>query len=163
MIELKRDSLVLTFPEVHPEARLEINFQRTLRIPDDGKIHYLPPGLGNFPLKHGDDFAGGVPAQWLEHGGVMLPMHQAEAMWLLFHSSYVHERRAQYPFAVKIAMEQEIYADPFDFEDWDRSISSRCFVHIANSLVWRAITGQAPPTEPPTAAAYTAAGLPREA
>jgi hypothetical protein len=276
MIELKRDRLVFSFPEVHPEARLEIEFQRTLRIPDDGTDHFLPPGLGSFPLKHVDDFAGGVPGQWLEHGGVMLPMHQAEAMWLMFHSSYVSGHGAQYPFAVKIAagkidavsgeqwtnglhgvpqdyavvpgqpwldgfcvekgvirqfvamplgggytaeeqitgaaefgglqiiaypmkreaferrfpkrgrrdleicesicmpnmsspdmglapggrMRQEIYEDPFDFNDWDRSSSSRCFVHIANSLVWRAITGDAPPTVPPTAEAYTSAGLP---
>jgi hypothetical protein len=276
MIELKHNKLVFSFPEVHPDARLEIEFERTLRIPDDGRNYSLPPGLGSFPLKHVDDFAGGVPAQWLEHGGVMLPMHQAEAMWLNFSSSYVPGHGAQYPFAVKIAagkidavsgeqwtnglhgvpqdyavvpgqpwldgfcvekgiirqfvamplgrgytaeeqitgaaefgglqiiaypmkreaferrfpkrgdremltelsccepmmlkmdmglapggrMRQEIYEDPFDFEDWDRSTSSRCFVHIANSLVWRAITGEAPPTVPPTARSYTSAGLP---
>ncbi len=276
MIELKHNTLVFSFPEVHPDARLEIEFERTLRIPDDGKDHFLPPGLGSFPLKHVDDFAGGVPAQWLEHGGVMLPMHQAEAMWLNFSSSYVPGHGAPYPFAVKIAagkidavsgeqwtnglhgvpqdyvvvpgqpwldgfcvekgiirqfvamplgrgytaeeqitgaaefgglqiiaypmkrevferrfpkrelqdleicrsicmpngsspdmglapggrMRQEIYEDRFDFEDWDRSRSSRCFVHIANSLVWRAITGEAPPTVPPTAQSYTSAGLP---
>jgi hypothetical protein len=276
MIELKRDKLVFSFPEVHPEARFEIEFERTLRIPDDGRDHFLPPGLGAFPLKHVDDFADGVPAGWLEHGGIMLPMHQAEAMWLNFHSAYIRGRGARYPFAVKIAagkidavsgeqwtnglhgvpqdylvvpkqpwldgfcvekgiirqfvamplgagytaeeqitgkgeigglqivvypmkrevferrfpkrdrrdslleeqscismasapdmglapggrMRQEIYEDPFDFDDWDRSRSSRCFVHIANSLVWRAITGEAPPTVPPTAAVYTAADLP---
>jgi hypothetical protein len=33
MIELKKDSLVFTFPEVHPDAKLTIDFQRTLRIP----------------------------------------------------------------------------------------------------------------------------------
>jgi hypothetical protein len=33
-------------------------------------------------------------------------------------------------------------------------------VHLANSLAWRAITGVAPPTLPPTAAQYTEAGLP---
>jgi hypothetical protein len=32
---------------------------------------------------------------------------------------------------------------------------SRCFVHIANSLVWRAATGEAPPTVPFTAKEYT--------
>ena len=37
MIELKHDSLKFSFSEVHPEARLTIDFQRTLRIPDDGK------------------------------------------------------------------------------------------------------------------------------
>jgi hypothetical protein len=38
--------------------------------------------------------------------------------------------------------------------------SSRVFVHLANSLAWRAITGQAPPTTPPTAKQYAKAGLP---
>ncbi len=275
MIELKSNKLVFSFPEVHPEARLEIEFERTLRIPDDGRDHFLPPGLGAFPLKHVDDFAAGVPLHWLRHGGVMLPMHQAEALWLNFHSAHIRGHGAPYPFAVKIAagkidavsgeewsnglhgvpqdyvvvpeqpwldgfcvekgvirqfiamplgkgytaeeqitgkgefgglqiiaypmkreaferlfpkgpdrfglpmdamsirasttdmglgaggrMRQEIYDDPFEFEDWDRSCSSRCFVHIANSLLWQAITNEAPPTTPPTAKEYTAAGFP---
>ncbi|MEN8151278.1 MAG: hypothetical protein ABFS86_15790, partial [Planctomycetota bacterium] len=57
-------------------------------------------------------------------------------------------------------MEQEIYDDPYDFEDWDRSTRGRCFVHLADALAWRAITGEAPPTVPPTARDYTRAGLP---
>lgn len=57
-------------------------------------------------------------------------------------------------------MDQEVYDDPFDPEDWDLEHASRCFVHIANSLVWRSITGEHPPTTPPTAEEYTRAGLP---
>lgn len=57
-------------------------------------------------------------------------------------------------------MKQEIYDDPFSFDDWDTTQSSRCFVHIANSLAWRAITGQAAPNMPPTAKQYSSAGLP---
>lgn len=72
-----------------------INFQRTLRIPDDGKTYDLPPGLGEFPLRHVDDYADRVPKTWLERGGVMMPMYQAEALWLYFKGSY--------PFALKIA------------------------------------------------------------
>ena len=103
MIELRDDCLIFTFPEVHPKARLRIDFQRTLRIPDDGRDHFLPPGLGRFPVRHVDDFAGRVPRGWLEHGGVMLPMHQAEAMWLNFDPAYIPEHETSYPFAVKIA------------------------------------------------------------
>ena len=44
--------------------------------------------------------------------------------------------------------------------DWDPDARSRCFVHIANSLAWRAVTGEAPPVPPPTAADYARAGLP---
>ncbi|MBI2806974.1 MAG: hypothetical protein HYX68_18490 [Planctomycetes bacterium] len=281
MIELKNDHLAFSFPDVHPGAKLDITFQRTLRIPDDDKTYPLPPGLGAFPLRHVDDFADNVPPGWLEHGGVMLPMYQSEAMWLLFSAGYDPERGVAYPCAVKVAtgkidavtgrdwsnglhrgpqdymvapkqpwldgycvekgvirqfvamplgagytaeeqitgnaehgglqvivypmkrevferrfpkvdrlartrgamafdafcaapmaaksemglapggrMKQEIYDDPFDFADWDLTHSSRCFVHIANSLMWKAITKQTPPNLPPTAAQYTNYGLP---
>ena len=276
MIELKNDDLVFSFPDVHPEAKLSIEFQRTLRIPDDGKKHHLPPGLGSFPLRHVDDFAERVPEQWLEHGGVMLPMYQSEAMWLNFGGGGWH-MSSDYPFAVKVAtgkinavtgkewqnglsrkpqdyvivpkqpwldgycvekgvirqfvamplgsgysveeqitgdaehgglqiiaypmkreayerflkkrrvsfarvgeaqmsavpcaapdmglapggrMRQKIYDDPFKLEDWDMEHSSRCFVHITNSMVWRSITGEQPPTVPPTSKEYSEAGLP---
>ncbi len=265
MIELRHDRLVVQFPEVHREARMGIEFQRTLRIPDDGRAYPLPAGLGRFPIRHVDDFAARVPAHWIDHGGVMLPMYQSEALWLNFSSAY--------PFAVKVAtgkidavtgatwsdglqrrpqnylvipeqpwldgycvekgviqqfvamplgsgysaeeqitgeaeyggiqiaaypmrrevyeerfarraparhgsvtgavpalmtvkaaldmglapggrMRQEIFDDPFDVHDWDREHASRCFVHIANSQVWRAITDRGPPTVPLTAREY---------
>lgn len=279
MIELNGDQLVFSFPDVHEQARLSIDFQRTLRIPDDENDYPLPPGLGAFPLRHVDDYAANVPGQWIEHGGIMLPMYQSEAMWLNFDSAYLMDHGTAYPFALKIAtgkidaatgkpwtnglhanpqdylvapeqpwldgycvekgfirqfvamplgagytaeeqitgeaehgglqiivypmkrkvferrfpkraqrreravcdtlydmgvmsddaamglapggrMRQEIYRDPFDINDWDRDHFSRCFVHISNSLVWRSITGQAPPTVPPTSKEYTDAGLP---
>ena len=268
MIELSNDALVFSFPEVHADARLTIGFQRTFRIPDDGRDYPLPPGFGRFPLRHVDDFARAVPPRWVEHGGVMLPMYQSEALWLNFH--------CEYPFAVKVAagkinavtgdewsdplqrrpqdylvapsqpwldgycvekgfirqfvamplgagysaeeqltgeaehggiqviaypmkaeaykrycatrrrmfaaedmlcscvgaaapdmglapggrMRQEIFDDPHDFGDWEQGHASRCFVHIANSLVWRQIAGENPPTTPPTAQEYNDAGLP---
>jgi hypothetical protein len=281
MIELKDDTLTFSFPKVHEGAKLAIGFQRTLRIPDDDREYPLPPGLGDFPLRHVDDFADDVPADWLAHGGVMLPMYQSEAMWLNFGHWATKDDWSPYPFAVKVAagkicavtgeewsnalhkkpqdymvapeqpwldgycvekgiirqfvamplgagysaeeqitgkgeygglqiivypmkreaferyfqergklrariiggpimskvcklsdstlsmglspggrMQQKIYDDPFDFDDWDTEHSSRCFVHIANSLVWQAITGEHPPTTPPTSRQYTKAGLP---
>lgn len=57
-------------------------------------------------------------------------------------------------------MRQEIYDDPYKLSAWDTEHTSRCFVHIANSLVWRAVTGQQPLTVPSTAAEYTPHGLP---
>lgn len=63
---------------------LTITFQRTLRIPDDGRTYPLPPGLGAFPIRRVDDYADRVPQEWLERGGVFLPMYQREAMWLAF-------------------------------------------------------------------------------
>jgi hypothetical protein len=44
MIELKHDTLVFRFPEVHPDAVLEIDFQRTLRIPNDDRTTSFPRG-----------------------------------------------------------------------------------------------------------------------
>ena len=281
MIELLNDRLVFSFPEVHPEAKLSIDFQRTLRIPDDNKTYPLPPGLGSFPLKHVDDYSKNVPAAWNDHGGVMLPMYQAEALWIYFSGTYIEDRYHEYPFAVKIAsgkinavdglswadglsqdpqnyivspeqpwidgycvergtirqfvamplgkgytaeeqitgkgdvgglqiqvfpmkrdrfekyfpvrpkleysedicccepfgdvgyanklemglapggkMKQEIYDDPYKLDDWDLTQPSRCFIHIANSHVWSTITGDKPPTKPPTAKEYADAGLP---
>ncbi|AKS31492.1 hypothetical protein [Mycolicibacterium goodii] len=62
-----------------------VTFQRTLRIPEVG-LHPLPPGLGRFPLRRVEDYPDTAPAQWLERGGVMLPIYQREAMWLSFDS-----------------------------------------------------------------------------
>ncbi len=268
MIEIQNDRLKFSFPEVHPEAEFYIDFQRTLRIPDDNNTYPLPPGLGRFPIRNIDDF--NVPANWMERGGVMLPMYQSEALWLSFNSTYVDGRSTTYPFAIKIAagkinavsgeswtdplsgnpqdymvstkqpwldgysvskgiirqfvamplgtgysaeeqltgkaehggiqvvvypmkaevfekrfplrrdevddqlrepsikfsaisdmglapggkMKQDIYKDPFKLADWDQSAGSRCYVHISNSLVWRAVTGEQPPTTPLTAKEY---------
>ncbi len=279
MVELKTEQLQFAFPEVHPGAAMSVTFQRTLRIPDDGDDYPLPPGLGAFPLCHVDDHAAKVPAAWLEHGGVMLPMYQAEAMWLSFGTRYDSDRRVNYPCALLVStgkinaisgqpwagcltddpqnyvvvpdqpwldgysvekgairqfvamplgegysveeqvtdkaehgglqimvfpmkrevyerrfprrpplppetgvwyrtaemagvcedsmglapggrMRQEIYEDPYGLSDWDTTAGSRCFVHIANSLAWRRITGRRPPTMPPTAKLYTEMGLP---
>lgn len=270
MIELKSDRLVVSFPEVHPEAKLTVTFHRTLRIPDDGRDYPLPPSLGAFPLRHVDDFGERVPAAWRRHGGVMLPMYQAEAAWLGF------QAHAGYPFAVQVStgkvdaltgegwreslsrdpqnflevpgqpwldgyvvakgtirqfvamplgsgysaeeqitgaaehggmqlrfvplrrevwererrmerlsmaesvvpmyasapamldmglapggrMKQEVYESDRPLADWDAAHGSRCFVHLANSLTWRAITGAEPPTPPLTAEEYTRHGFP---
>lgn len=79
---LCRDTLVF---DTDPHgAELRVTFQRTLRIPDDGKTYPLPPGLGSFPLRRVTDFADRVPAHWRERGGVFLPMYAREAMWLSF-------------------------------------------------------------------------------
>ena len=75
-----RSALTFRFPDVHDDAKCLIHFQRTLRIPDD-KINYpLPPGLGAFPLRHIDDYARRVPAEWLKRGGVVMPMHHGDGI-----------------------------------------------------------------------------------
>jgi len=117
MITLENDRLVFRFPEVHDEAICSIQFQRTLRIPDDGRDYPLPPGLGAFLLRHLDDYARRLPEKWLARGGVIMPMHQAEAMWVSFDN-----RRwdAGYPFAVKIATGK---INAITGESWDKNLN----------------------------------------
>jgi hypothetical protein len=57
-------------------------------------------------------------------------------------------------------MRQEIFEDRHPVGDWDQTHASRCFVHLANTLVWRSITGDEPPSPPLTAEEYSRAGLP---
>lgn len=96
MIELEHDRLSISFPEVHGDAHCSMDFQRTLRLPDDGRGYPLPAGLGRFPLSHIEDFGERVPKAWRKRGGVLMPMYQSEALWLNLNAS-------GYPFAVKIA------------------------------------------------------------
>jgi hypothetical protein len=57
-------------------------------------------------------------------------------------------------------MRQEIYQDEYGTDVWDRAHTSRCFVHLCNSMVWQSVTGKQPPYPPPTAKSYSDAGLP---
>jgi len=68
----------------HNGRLFTVTFHRTLRLPEDGKTHELPPSLGTFPVKLVDDYKGKVPASWAEHGGVFIPLHAREALWLGF-------------------------------------------------------------------------------
>ncbi|MCP5410098.1 MAG: hypothetical protein H6963_12495 [Chromatiaceae bacterium] len=269
MIELLNNQLTFRFPDVHKKAMCSIDFQRTLRIPDDNREYPLPPGLGRFPVEHVDDFADQLPDTWRTHGGVFIPMYQSEALWINFSGDY--------PCAVKIAagkinavsgeswsnglsdspqdyavipdqpwldgfnvsedfirqfiamplgegftaeeqitgeaehgglqiivypmknevyaemcetaagsdmrdldlcfsvcesvapdmglapgglMRQEIYEDEYGIDAWDQDNGLRCFIHLANSEQYQAITGHQPPHKSPTSRDYTSAGLP---
>lgn len=96
MIEISNKSLVFSFPEVHPEAKCSIIFQRTLRIPEDDEKYPVPPGLGRIQLSRVADFTGKVPSDWEGQGGVFYPMFQSEASWIIF--------VGWYPFAVKVTV-----------------------------------------------------------
>lgn len=278
LLELRDDTIVFAFPEVHPDAVLEVSFQRTLRVPDDGRRYPLPPGLGEFPLERVVDHRERVPARWLEHGGVLLPMAQAEALWIVLEARYSARHGVRYPFAVEVAtggvsavtgehwqpglqprdylvapeqpwldgyyvgegvvrqfvavplgwgftaeeqltgkaehggiqiqvypmrrdvfdrkfparpeptigvlrhdgvaydrerahdgemglapggrIEQQVFADPHGLESWDQRMDLGCFVHIASTLMWRAITGRDAPPTPVTAKTYDRCGFP---
>lgn len=287
MIELRKDRndhLFFSFPEVSPDVSLRVEFNQTLRTPDDGNTYRLPPHFGALPLRHVDDFPQKAPLDWLRDGGVMLALYQSDAMWLRFQAQYVSERDTHYPLAVRVATgkinaitgsgwtsalqcepqdylvvpgqtwlqgycprtglvrqfvaapleagsktdEQtigetdhgglqlqvcpmkrdvferrfpkidpklqfptygakllsqmkpgvvhstatesglpadgkktlDIYDDPFDLSDWDVEHSSSCFVHIANSLLWRLITDSEPTTRASTAETYAGYEIP---
>lgn len=95
MIELKDNQLNFRFPNVHAKAFGQLEFIKTLRVPDDGRQYPLPAGVGRFHLEHIEDHAERVPVHWLKRGGVMLPMYQSEALWLNFTGGY--------PMAIQIA------------------------------------------------------------
>jgi hypothetical protein len=111
-----------------------------------------------------------------EYGGVQLLVHPMKADEWEKRRSRLGRRYAMFADAAKPTasaagememglgaggrMQQQIYEDPYGFDVWDFSCRARCFVHIANSIAWRAITGMSPPHMPPTARQYTDAGLP---
>lgn len=100
--------------------RFAVNFQRTLRIPDDGRTYPLPPGLGALPILKVEDYSNQVPPIWREQGGVFIPMYQREALWLSFNAT------AWKPNAVKVGIgrvnaisgepyDDALHADPQDY------------------------------------------------
>lgn len=97
MFELDRKSrkLIVRVDETNPEVKMEIHFERTRRVPDDGKTHDPPPGLGPFPLELLDDFQTSLPPAWRDRGGVIMPVRPSEAMWIAFAQN-------GYPCAIKI-------------------------------------------------------------
>jgi hypothetical protein len=58
--------------------RFSVSLHRTLRIPDDGRVYPLPPGLGLFPLRPASTPAPGLRPE------VIVPLYQREALWLGF-------------------------------------------------------------------------------
>src|SRR4051812_24101010 len=112
--------LVVAHDRVRVGERFAVTFQRTLRLPDDGRTYPLPPGLGPFPVHLVEDFADRVPASWLGRGGVFLPMYQREALWLGFDAAWWK------PNAVKVGVghvnaltgagwDESLHADPQDY------------------------------------------------
>jgi len=101
MINLKNDRMNVRFPEICNEYELNISFQRTLRIPDDGNDHFLPPSFGKFPLRHIEDFDLGNKEHLKKRGGLIMPMFQSDALWLSFDGR--SKRSIDLPIAIKVA------------------------------------------------------------
>ena len=57
-------------------------------------------------------------------------------------------------------MKQKIYPDKYGQPTWDQDNFGRVFIHIANSLMYKEITGEDPPPTIVSAQTYTMHGLP---
>jgi hypothetical protein len=58
------------------ERSFEIDFMRTVRVPDDGKVYNLPPGLGRFPLFNIASFQDQLPREMVDKDGIFLPVYR---------------------------------------------------------------------------------------
>ena len=85
MISLAHDQLEIRFPGIGNDVGVSIDFQRTLRIPDNDRHYHLPPGLGRFPLRHIEDFDLRTSEHRKTRGGIIMPMFQTDALWLNSH------------------------------------------------------------------------------
>lgn len=57
-------------------------------------------------------------------------------------------------------MKQQIFEDKYGLDVWDLDTKKRVYVHLANSIAWRAITKMEPPTVPFTPAEYKSHNFP---
>jgi hypothetical protein len=59
-----------------PEGgKLDIALRRTVRVPDDGRSHDLPPNLGNFPIYEVNAYKERLPVPVVQKGGYFMPIH----------------------------------------------------------------------------------------
>ena len=96
MIELEDNKLLISFPDVHKDAHATIEFNRTLRIPNDGQDYLLPPRTYNFELRSAEDNAS-TATSWKAKSGAKIPMYQSEALQIAF--------KGDYPIAVKVGID----------------------------------------------------------
>ncbi|KAF3288729.1 hypothetical protein TWF970_005785 [Orbilia oligospora] len=64
-----------------------IQFQRTLRLPDDGAIYKGVTDFGSLSLFNTSDFKGRIPESIAAKGGYLVPLFQREAIALAFNST----------------------------------------------------------------------------
>lgn len=61
-----------------------LSFQRTLRVPDDGRAYPLPPDLGPVEFSRVRPYRDRAPGGWADDD-VVMPLYQREAVWLALH------------------------------------------------------------------------------
>ncbi|KAK6336539.1 hypothetical protein TWF696_002088 [Orbilia brochopaga] len=86
------------------DGRLEITFRRTIKVPDNGQTSDLPPDLGRMALTNVNAVAHRLPDAMAAKGGLLIAMHEDEAMWIKFRlqgdTGYLSDRHRNY--AVKM-------------------------------------------------------------
>ncbi|OMP81768.1 hypothetical protein BK809_0006076, partial [Diplodia seriata] len=73
-----------------------------IRLPDDDRIHPLPPSTGTFPLYNINAFSHILPEQIAAKGGIFFPMWQREAMWIEFEAFEHIDSNGPTQYAVRI-------------------------------------------------------------
>ena len=105
---------------IHVGERFSVGFQRTLRIPEDGRAYPLPPGLGLIPVHSVEECNGRIPTPWNARNGYFISLYQREALWIGFQGT------SWKPNAVKIGVgninavsgkpwDGELHDDPQDY------------------------------------------------
>ncbi len=95
---VKRLAVVIEHDSIRIGRHTTISFNRTLRIPEDGKDYPLPAGFGRLPILSVADYADTVPRGWLHDGGFFIPLYQKEALFLEF------EGKEWQPSTAKVAV-----------------------------------------------------------
>ena len=90
--------------QIEPESiridnQFVVSFKRTLRIPEDGKLHKTPPNFGVFPIYRVEEFAERLPESWQRQSGTFIPMYQREGLYVRFDNE-----KPWQPYAVKISV-----------------------------------------------------------
>lgn len=80
----KKLPLMIEDGVIHAGRHTTISFNRTLRVPEDGKDYPLPAGFGTLPIYRVEDYADKVPSKWLDEGGFFIPLYQREALYIEF-------------------------------------------------------------------------------
>lgn len=83
------------FTEIAVGRFARISFNRTLRIPEDGRNYPLPAGLGRLPIHRVEEYADKVPEKWLLEGGFFMPLYQKEALYIEFEGADWHPNIAK--------------------------------------------------------------------